>query len=126
MNEIKPPALGAKVFFYDSEKTVIGVIRNFYHRSLKEKHLPMVFWYSNYADYFSLKISADKVRETVESVREVWNGIYADSPFEYFFLDETYNQQYKADQQFGHVIGIFCMLAALVACLGLFGLSSFT
>jgi putative ABC transport system permease protein len=119
-------AIGSKVFFYDSEKTVIGVLKNFYHRSPKEKHLPMVFWYSNYAEYFSLKIETDQVQKTVGMVQQAWNIIYRDSPFEYFFLDETYNRQYKADQQFGHVIAIFCILAVIIACLGLFGLSAFT
>ena len=119
-------AVGAKLLFYGDEKTVIGVLKNFHHRSPKEKHLPMVFWYSNYAEYFSLRVNTDHIQATLASVKATWNKVYPDSPFEYFFLDETYNQQYKADQHFGQVIATFSTIAALIACLGLFGLSSFT
>ncbi len=119
-------AVGAKLFFYNGEKTVIGVLKNFYQRSPKEEPLRMVFFYSNYADYFSLRITTDNVQETLESVKKTWSKVFPDSPFDYFFLDETYNQQYKADQQFGRVITTFSILAVLIACLGLFGLSSFT
>jgi putative ABC transport system permease protein len=48
------------------------------------------------------------------------------NPFDYFFLDDFFNQKYQADQQFGKVFGLFAALAILVACLGLFGLASFT
>ncbi len=119
-------AIGSVLSFYDVEKTVIGVLRNFHHRSPKEQHLPMVFWYSNYAEYFSLRINTDHINETVASVKETWSRVYPDAPFEFFFLDEAYNHQYKSDNQFGKVIAIFSALAVMIACLGLSGLSSFT
>ena len=52
--------------------------------------------------------------------------MFPGNTFEYFFLDDHFNDQYKADQRFGKVFGIFTSLAILVACLGLFGLASFT
>ena len=76
--------------------------------------------------HFSLKIKTDNIGETIESIRDSWEKVFPDSPFRYFFLDEKYNQQYKADQQFGQVIGTFSILAIIIACLGLFGLSSYT
>jgi putative ABC transport system permease protein len=119
-------AVGAKILAYNQEKTIIGVIRNFYQRSPKEKHLPMVFRYSDYASYFSLQIEAKDIPETMKIVRSTWEQIFPDSPFDYFFLDEKYDRQYRSDQQFAKVIGIFSMLAILIAGMGLFGLSSFT
>ena len=119
-------AIGSKLSFYDQEKTVIGVLDNFYFRSPKEKHLPMVFWCDSYADYFSLRIGTERVPEVMAEVKESWRKVFSDIPFDYFFLDEKYNQQYKPDRQFGHVMAVFGALAAFIACLGLFGLSSFT
>ena len=119
-------AIGSKLSFYDQEKTIIGVLDNFYFRSPKEKHLPMVFWCDSYADYFSLRIGTERVPEVMAEVKESWRKVFSDIPFDYFFLDEKYNQQYKPDRQFGHVMAVFGALAAFIACLGLFGLSSFT
>src|SRR5258708_32370133 len=56
----------------------------------------------------------------------VWKETFPGNPFNYFFLNDYYNQQYKADQQFGNICSIFSGLAIFIACLGLFGLSSLT
>jgi putative ABC transport system permease protein len=66
------------------------------------------------------------VSESIARFEKYWKESFPGNPFDYFFLDEHYNQQYKADQQFGQVFGIFSALAILIACLGLFGLSSLT
>jgi putative ABC transport system permease protein len=64
------------------------------------------------------------VSESIQRIETLWKEFYPGSPFSYFFLDDHYNEQYKADQQFGKSFGIFSALAIFVACLGLFGLSS--
>jgi len=119
-------AVGSKLLFYDNEMTVVGVLKNFSHRSPKEKYLPMVFWCDRVADYFLVQLNQGSTDESIEEVHKAWNKIFPDTPFDYFFLDEKYKEQYKSDQQFGSLIGLFSILAALIACLGLFGLSSFT
>ena len=119
-------AVGSEILFYNEDKKIIGVVKNFYQRSPKEKNIPMVFWYDNKADYFSLKVKEGRISEALEMARQTWNKRFPEYPFDYFFLDETYRQQYGPDLQFGRVIAVFCILALLIACLGLFGLSSFT
>jgi putative ABC transport system permease protein len=59
-------------------------------------------------------------------VKSNWDKFFPGNTFDYFFLDDHFDQQYKADQRFGQVFGLFTLLAILVACLGLFGLASFT
>jgi len=66
------------------------------------------------------------VKESMAKFEEEWKSIFPGNPFLHFFLDDHYNQQYQADQQFGKVFGIFSTLAIFIACLGLFGLSSLT
>jgi putative ABC transport system permease protein len=66
------------------------------------------------------------VADNIEAVKTVWSKFFPGNVFEYFFLDEHFNEQYKADQRFGSVFGLFTSLAVLVACMGLFGLASFT
>jgi putative ABC transport system permease protein len=123
-------AVGSKITYHTRAKgepaTIIGVLKNFHLRSPKEAHIPVVLPYDEYASYFSVRIKTENVQETVASVQNVWNEVFPGSTFHYFFLNEQYEQQYQADARFGQVIATFSGLAVFIACLGLFGLSSFT
>src|SRR6185295_4009809 len=72
------------------------------------------------------KVKSGNMSQTIQLAEEKFKSYFPGNPFQYFFLDEYYNQQYQADQQFGKVFGIFATLAIFIACLGLFGLSSYT
>ena len=122
-------AIGSRITYYSQRgkpSEVIGVLANYYQRSPKEEHIPMVFSYDNYASYFALRLKTNQPSEVIAEVKQVWEKVYPDNIFHYFFLDDQYNQQYRADAQFGMVMGTFSALAVFIACLGLFGLSSFT
>lgn len=123
-------AIGSKITFQTrwpgEPATIIGVLKKYYQQSPKEQQIPMIFRYREGADYFSVKLSSDDMQAAVAEVKEVWNKVYPNTVFHYFFLDEKYNQQYQADMRFGQVIATFSGLAIVIACLGLFGLSAFT
>jgi putative ABC transport system permease protein len=122
-------AIGAKLTFQTrwpgEPATIIGVMKNFYQRSPKEEHIPMIFPYGTRTDYFSLRLHSSDIHETLASVKAVYEEVLPDNVFSYFFLDEKYNQQYQADARFGKVVATFSGLAVFIACLGLFGLSSY-
>ncbi len=123
-------ALGSKITFVSRWKgepsTIIGVLANYYQQSPKEQQIPLLLRYEDNADYFSIRLKTDDMSKTLAEVKETWNQIFPNTLFHYFFLDEKYDQQYKADLQFGRVIATFSGLAVFIACLGLFGLSAFT
>ena len=123
-------ALGAQITYWTRQggepSTIIGVIGNYYQRSPKEAHIPMIFPYTESGRYFSVSVKSGDIERTLASVRQTWDAVFANSVFHYFFLDDTYEQQYHSDRQFGKVMATFAGLAVLIACLGLFGLSSFT
>lgn len=123
-------AVGSKVTFNTrggaEGSTIIGVLKNFHYRSPKESYLPMFFYYGEPADYFTLQVRSDDIRKTVSSVASAWNKVYPNTVFDYYFLDQKYDQQYRADTQFGKVMAAFSGLIVFIACLGLFGLSSYT
>lgn len=123
-------AIGSKITFQTRWKgepaTIIGVLKKYYQQSPKEQQIPMMFRYYEGADYFSIKLSTTDMHKAVADVKAAWDKVYPNSVFHYFFLDEVYNQQYMADMRFGRVIAMFSMLAIIIACLGLFGLSAFT
>src|SRR6187397_384454 len=74
----------------------------------------------------SVKVNTAQVSQTIALVKNNWDKFFPGNTFDYFFLDDHFDEQYRADQRFGQVFGLFTSLAILVACLGLFGLASFT
>jgi putative ABC transport system permease protein len=80
-------------------------------------------WYA--ANYLSLKVTGD-YQNTVEQVRQAWAETITDEPFEYVFLDESFNSLYAEEERFGQLFTASSGLAIVIACLGLFALAAFT
>jgi putative ABC transport system permease protein len=119
-------ALDEPIHFWGDTFNIVGVLKNYHQESLKESFEPLIFRYQpNWGDYFSLKISTTDLSQVIDKTQEEFEATFPGNPFEYFFLDEHFDKQYKADQQFGKVFTMFSILAIIIACLGLFGLSSF-
>jgi len=106
---------------------IIGVLKNYHQRSLKEAYDPLLYLYptSNNWSYISINVKTDHLQQNLSSIKDLYKDVFSGNPFEYFFLNEYFDRQYLSDQQFGKVFGLFTILAIFVACLGLLGLSSF-
>jgi putative ABC transport system permease protein len=111
----------------DTNKTVIGVVRDYHLRSLHHKIMPLYIDNdpSNFL-YISIKIKPDNVSKTLHFLRKKWAEIAPAQTFDYFFLDESFDLHYQADEKLVVIFSHFTFLAIFVACLGLFGLASFT
>jgi putative ABC transport system permease protein len=72
-----------------------------------------------------IRIRGDNISDTLAIVESTWRNMYTTIPFEYSFLDENYNNFYKAEERLGNIFGAFALLSIFVTCLGLFGLASF-
>ena len=106
--------------------TVVGVVENVNHRSLAFERASFAYFYRpRFTDYYSIKVSSNDLPHTIASIEQAYGQIFPGNPFEYFFLDDYFADQYAADQRFGKVFSLFAGLAILVACLGLFGLASY-
>ncbi|RRA99777.1 ABC transporter permease [Larkinella rosea] len=120
-------AIGKEIDFWGDYFTIVGVTDNFHQQSLRDAYEPLILrLIPDAGGYFSIKMASKEANSTIATVRSEWDRFFPGNPFEYFFLDEHFDAQYKADQRFGQVFGLFTGLAILVACLGLFGLASFT
>lgn len=120
-------AIGKRIDFWGRRYTIVGVAENFHQETLREEIEPLIFRMTpGVRGYMSIKTPAGNAGETVKLVKSNWDKFFPGNTFEYFFLDDHFAQQYTADQRFGRVFGLFTLLAILVACLGLFGLASFT
>ncbi len=107
--------------------TIIGVVNDFHQEALQKPMEPMIFrpTYNTYAP-ISIKIQTLDKTQLVTSVENLYKKFFAGNSFEYFYLEDQYNNQYNDDTRFGKVVSIFTVLAINVACLGLIGLSSYT
>ena len=107
---------------------IIGVIKNYHQRSLKEAYEPILYYYpknNTHWAYISIRLNSDQLSQNIASFENIYKNVFAGNAFEYFFLDDYFNRQYQDDQRFGNIFSLFTGLAIFVACLGLLGLSSF-
>ncbi|MBS1502039.1 MAG: FtsX-like permease family protein, partial [Bacteroidetes bacterium] len=115
-------------FGFDSLGTIVGVAKNFNFNSLRYKVEPMFmisarkFGFS----YVSIKINGSRTADAIAFIKSKWNSVNPDNPIEYQFLDDHFNEVYKADQQQSQIVGILSGLAIFISCLGLFGLASYS
>ncbi|MGE0772845.1 MAG: ABC transporter permease [Cyclobacteriaceae bacterium] len=106
---------------------VVGVVGNYHQEGLKQDFRPTAFrLQQNARSYFCVKLGANDMDQTMAYLKEKYAEVFPNNPFDYFFVDNFFNRQYKNERQFGSVFGFFALLAILIACLGLFGLASFT
>ena len=106
---------------------VIGVVKDFHFRSLRELITPLVMTCSG--DGGSTLIVRTKTRDVaglLAATQKRWTDLKAGAPFSYSFLDDRFQDAYKSEQNIGRILGIFAGLTIFVACLGLFGLATFT
>lgn len=121
-------ALGKRIEFWGNQYTIIGVVSNHHQESLKAAYDAHIFrLIPNANNYFSLKINAglNNAPAIVSAAKKDWNSFFPRNPFEFFFLDDHFAEQYNADQQFEKTFGLFALLAIIVSSLGLLGLASF-
>ena len=121
-------AIGKKVQYWDEQKNIVGVIKDYHHRSLRHRFEPMIIKNDvTGTRYYSIKFSSEnKVDHLIANIEKTWKHIYPDNPFHHSFLDDQFNESYAADRQLGRIVGLFSILTILIACLGLFGLASYT
>ncbi|HXB93170.1 MAG TPA: ABC transporter permease [Puia sp.] len=119
-------AIGEKIKRGRDSLTVVGVVTNYHHQGLQKAINPqLILLNPNARNYYSVKLTGDNLPQTIVSIHKDWDRYFPNDPFEYFFLDESFGEQYKADQRFGSVFGMFASLAILIACFGLLGLSAY-
>ena len=112
-------------------KRLIGIVRDFNQQSLKKKIEPIVFTLKKYVnapwagEYYSFKLREESLNSSIKEIQQLWSNVFPQNPFDYFFLDEFFDAQYRADRQLGKVFIVFAAFAIFIACLGLFGLTAY-
>jgi putative ABC transport system permease protein len=105
--------------------TVRAVIRDFHFSSFHNPIKPLVLFNEAWGDNLLVKLSGNDIERTIYSLGTKWKNIVSHRPFEYSFLDESYNKLYDSELRLGKLLNIFATVAILLAVLGLFGLSAY-
>jgi putative ABC transport system permease protein len=119
--------IGQQISFWGRDWNVIGVVGDFHQESLRNPMEPMFFYpvYGESAD-ISIRLNTGNYEDMITSVKDAYDKYFPDNAFEYYFIEDNYKRQYQDDNRFGSVISLFTVIAIIISCLGLVGLSSYT
>ena len=121
-------AVGKNFSYGGRRGKIIGVINDFNFESLLQKIVPLVLLYPKGEEDFgriSVKVEGGNVPAALSKIEQTWKQFLPEIPFEYTFMDENFARLYEAQERQGTIFSIFTGIAIFIACLGLFGLSSF-
>ncbi len=104
---------------------VVGVIKDYYHFGMYNEMESLMFMYYPKCYIMYIKVDKEGLAETIQYIENQWNELYPQTPFTYQFLEESFDEQFQADEKRGIVFTFFAILTIIIASLGLFGLASF-
>ncbi|WP_299903058.1 ABC transporter permease [uncultured Aquimarina sp.] len=120
-------AIGAKFKQWGREGQVIGVIKNFHFNSLHDQIGPLTMrMETNRNDLITVKLASNNMKQTIGEIEKLWESFLPEQPFDYYFLDDAFNEQYESEERFGNLFLYFASLAILISCLGLLGLAAYS
>lgn len=108
------------------EKRVVGVVKDYHQNSLYDVIEPLMIILDDEQNYIFVRTRDGDVRETLTGLEKIWKEVNPNNPFEYKFLDQDFDSQYKADEKRSQIFTAFSGLTIAIACLGLLGLAAFT
>jgi ABC-type antimicrobial peptide transport system permease subunit len=124
MLHIQKPVLGQRFVHHRDTGVIIGVVKDFHYRSLHDKIGPMLISNGSGSGFY-IKTTPHNTAAAIVAANKIWNEYFPETPFNYTFLDESYNSLYKSEQQSSLLITLFAVIAILVSALGLLGLAAF-
>ena len=108
------------------DPVVIGLVRDFHIKSLHNRIEPLALMMENYkyGPFLLIRMRSGQIFKTIDMLKNTWEKVAPDTPFELSFLDESLNQQYANEVYWFRVLSHSALVAVLLSCLGLFGLAS--
>lgn len=105
---------------------IIGVVKDFHFESLRTNIAPLLMRLGESNGYALFKVQNNDIDATVAHLQSTWERFVQGQPFEYHFMDQQFDALYDQEAKIGQIFTVFALLAIVIACLGLFGLASFT
>ena len=119
--------IGKKFDQWGRKGTIIGVVKDFHFRSLQEVIKPLSIRIEpNGCDLVSINVKPQNLKATIAAIGDDWKVLIPNRPFNYYFLDDFFDKQYRSEDRFGSLFLNFAILAIFISCLGLLGLASYS
>ena len=117
-----------KTIFRGGEHQVIGVVKDFHFASLHQEISPLIFHMAPYLgyDFLMVRINTEHLNNLIGNIKHAWQQIDPNEPFEYFFLDDVFNEMYRAEKKMSTILLYVAITAVIIACMGLFGLTLYS
>jgi ABC-type antimicrobial peptide transport system permease subunit len=124
---IHQPYIGQRFKWKGNTGKIIGVVKDFKYKSLHDKTGPLVaFQAPDWYNLFMVRVAPNSASQSIADIEDIWKKFFPGTPLEYNFLDDSFNNLYKADQQTSSLIFGFAIIAIVISALGLFALAAFT
>ena len=124
--ELESP-IGKKFTMWGYQGKIIGVVKDFHYNHFRTKIKPIVLTLHDFGySYLIIKIKSQNQAQTIGSLKNLWSNFSPEFPFEYFFIDENFSNQYGDERQMGKIFNFFALMAIFISCMGLGGLVSFS
>lgn len=118
-------AVGTKITVWQRERTIIGVVKDFNYKPVQEAIGPMFLQRNTWGGYAVVRTLPGETENTIKALEQICKEINPSYPFNYSFLDQDIDNLYKAEQRLGSLFNVFAVLAIVISCLGLYGLSAY-
>jgi ABC-type antimicrobial peptide transport system permease subunit len=106
---------------------IIGVVKDFHTNGFVEPIYPLILMLSqDWISKVAIKLAAKNPKDGLDAIQSIWGSLYPHIPFEYQFMDEEFDRQYRTEKQTTSLFNYLAYLAIFISCLGLFGLAAFT
>lgn len=125
MNMPLESAVGTRIKIWGRERTIIGVVKDFNFKPVQEPIGPMFLNRDTWGGYAMIRTKPGETENTVKALEQIWKEMNPNYPFEYHFLDDSIAEMYKAEQRLSSLFNVFAILAIVISCLGLYGLSAY-
>jgi len=121
-------AVGKQLKFGGTQGQIVGVMKDFNYQSLRSKIEPLAVWIwpEQYMGFIYFRIKPGNLHQEVAGLQKTWEKILPSYPFDYQFLDQEIDKMYRVEERTGSLLKYFSILAILIACIGLFGLATYT
>ncbi len=118
--------IGRRLSIGNNNFKIIGVVKNYHFRSLRQEIDPLILIYSpGQCRVLFARLRSENIPKTIGYMEDIWKEFAPGHPFNYRFLDDALNDLYRSEQRIGTILKYFSILAIFISCLGLFGLASF-
>lgn len=121
-------AVGKTFRFMGLNGRIVGVLKNFHFKGADQPIEPIAFALTDpeYLDFILIRLSPGNIPEALKTAEDIWNKTIPDFPFDYFFIDQDYDKLFRSQLRLTMLLRYFTILALIIACLGLYGLSAYS